>query len=70
MSDQPENMTLRLLRSIDARLDRIETDLKEIKERLGYLEAGYASASRRIDRLDERLARVEQRLGLIDPAIP
>jgi len=39
----------------------------EVKERLGFLEAGYASLSRRVDLLDGRLARVERRLGLIDP---
>ena len=44
----------------------ITDDLREIKGRLGILEAQYASLSNRIDRIDERLARVERRLDLIE----
>lgn len=54
------------LKAIQATLARHTEDLREIKGRIGILEAQYASLSTRVDRLDERLARVEKRLGLID----
>lgn len=54
------------LKSMQATLARHSEDLREIKTRLGILEAQYASLSTRIDRMDERLTRVETRLGLID----
>jgi predicted nuclease with TOPRIM domain len=61
------------LKAMQATLARQGEDLREIKGRLGILEAqvaglhaNYASLSNRIDRLDERFARVETRLGLLD----
>ncbi len=54
------------LKAIQATLARHTEDLREIKGRIGILEAQYASLSTRIDRLDERLARVEKRLELIE----
>ena len=38
----------------------------EVKERLGFREAQYASISRRVDRIDGRLERIEQRLDLVE----
>ncbi len=66
MSDQPENLALVYLRRIDAKLDKLQTDIPEIKERLGFLEGTYASVSRRVDRMDDRLERIERRLDLVD----
>ena len=54
------------LNTMQATLARHTEDLREIKGRIGILEAQYASLSTRVDRLDERLARVEKRLDLID----
>ena len=54
------------LKAIQTTLARHTEDLREIKGRIGILEAQYASLSTRVDRLDERLARVEKRLGLIE----
>jgi hypothetical protein len=39
-------------------------DMREVKGRLGMLEAQYASLSNRLDRMDERVARIERRLEL------
>jgi hypothetical protein len=38
----------------------------EVKERLGFLEAQYASISRRVDRIDSRLERIERRVDLVE----
>ena len=79
MSDEPENLVLIYLRRIDLRLDRIEGELRDVKGRLGLLEAGqagirreianlsesYASLSVRMDHFDERLSRIERRLDVI-----
>lgn len=54
------------LKAIQSTLARHSDDLREIKGRIGILEAQYASLSTRVDRLDERLARVEKRLDLTD----
>jgi chromosome segregation ATPase len=62
MSDKSE--MLKLLQAIRAKQAEHSTALLEIKERLGLLEAGYASLHRRVDRMDERLERIERRLEL------
>lgn len=62
--DGPESLVLRLLRKIDTRTDRIEEDVREVKGRLGNVEAAVALLSGRMDRFDDRLARVERRLEL------
>ena len=57
------------LRHLDGQLAEMREDIREIKGRLGSLEAQHASLSNRVDRLDLRLERVERRLGLIgEPA--
>jgi len=68
-----DNIVLEHLRAIRATLDNHTEELREIKVRVGILEAQigtlttqYASLSSRIDRLDERLARIEKRLDLQD----
>ncbi|WP_349358883.1 hypothetical protein [Stappia sp.] len=59
-------LLLETLKAIQGTLARHSDDLREIKTRLGILEAQYASLSTRVDRMDERLARVERRLGLVE----
>lgn len=54
------------LKVMQATLAGHTDDLREIKGRIGILEAQYASLSNRVDRMDDRLARVERRLDLQD----
>jgi DNA repair ATPase RecN len=63
---EPENMTLRLLRSIDGKIDRVLEDVKDIKVRLTSVEEALAGVNRRIDRSESRLDRIERRLELVD----
>lgn len=77
MPDEPENLTLRQLRAMDGKLDRLGADLGELKrrmtlvdERVALIHADLAGISGRIDRLDDRLARVETRLDLRDADTP
>ena len=71
MSDEPDSLVLNLLRAIHADVTDIKGDMAEIKERLGFLEAGYASLSRRIDRLGGDVAQIRRRLDIADaPAAP
>lgn len=62
---ETDNIVLEHLRAIRAVQSQHTDDLREIKGRLGILEAQYASLSNRVDRLDDRLARVQQRLELV-----
>lgn len=64
--DGPESLTLRMLRAMDAKLDHLIVDMIEVKERLGLLEAQYASVSRRMDRLSGDVERLNKRLGIIE----
>jgi DNA anti-recombination protein RmuC len=66
MSEQNDNLVIALLRKIDAKVDQLGADVREIKNRLGILESQYASISSRHDRLDERVERIERRLSLSD----
>lgn len=65
MSDQPADLTLIMLRRLDEKLDRALFNLGEIKERIGLLEAQYASLSRRVDHIEGRLDRIERRLDIV-----
>jgi len=81
MSDGPDNFILAYLRRIDARLDRIEGDVAEMRIRIGgiegqngtilshigHLQAQWAEMSVRLDRIDGRLTRIETRLDLVGP---
>lgn len=68
MSDRPDDMVLKLLRGIRDDVFQIKGDIVEVKERLGLLEAGYASVSRRVDRITGDLERIKVRLDLVDMA--
>jgi septation ring formation regulator EzrA len=66
MADDPDDLTLRYLRSIDTKLDALQSDMREVKTRIGILEQQYASISNRVDRIETRLERIERRLDLVD----
>ena len=84
MADESENLVLTFLRRLDARMDRIEPELRDLKERMTSLELGMASVRRelvgqaegdarlhaRFDRLDDRVARIERRLDLTNGHSP
>ena len=78
MTDTVENLILEHLKRFQTGQDRIERELKEIKTRLGNLEAGQGSIVQHIghlassiagqqvtiDRIGERIDRIEHRLEL------
>jgi predicted nuclease with TOPRIM domain len=73
MTADAENLILERLRRMDGRLDAVQSDVREIKERIGHLESGqaelqlqYATLSTRVDRIDTRLDRIERRLEFAD----
>ena len=73
VSENVENLTLVFLRRIDERLDRMESDLGDIKlrmtateEHLASMMMSIAGVNARMDKIDGRLARVERRLDLTD----
>jgi archaellum component FlaC len=75
MADEPENLTLQLLRRIDQRvqgievkIDRLTDDVNNLKVRTSGVEEGLAGVNRRLDRLDICVDRIERRLELTDAA--
>ncbi len=66
MVDEPESLTLRMLRSIDEKLDLVRDDVQDLKLRVTNVEEGLAGVNRRLDRLDARMSRIERRYGLKD----
>ena len=66
MSDDRADLILEHLRAIRSEIGELKRFMVEVKERLGFLEAQYASISRRVDRIDSRLDRIERRLDLVE----
>ena len=66
MSDVPIDLVLEMLRAIRGDIAEVRTDLAEVKERLGLLEAQYASASPWLDRLSGDMELVKRRLNLVE----
>ena len=73
MSGEPENLVLRafreqreILNRINATMDDMREDMREVKARPSSLEMRTATVHNRMDRFDERLARVERRLELVE----
>jgi predicted nuclease with TOPRIM domain len=80
MADEPENLTLRMLRSVDAKQDTLmerfhdltarigsaEDQLVGIKSELSGLRTDFVRLEHRVHRLDSRLLRIERRLDLIE----
>jgi predicted nucleic acid-binding Zn-ribbon protein len=75
VTDNVENMTLKFMRRLDTRLDRLENDIGDIKlrvtateEHLASIMMSMAGVNSRMDKIDDRLSRVERRLDLTDAA--
>ncbi|MEQ7156327.1 hypothetical protein [Brevundimonas aurifodinae] len=80
MADEPENLVLVYLRRIDAKVDALAGEVREVKERLSAVEVGLASVRRDLgflaeadarlqmsfDRLRDDVTRIERRLDLVD----
>jgi len=66
MTAETENLVLEHLCHIRGAVDALREDMREVKERLGTLEANYASVSRGINRMESRVERIETRLNLAD----
>jgi len=78
MADEPENMTLVYLRRLDGKLDRVITDMDEMKIRLARLEEGQARHRRdqagdaetvahlqtQMDRMRTEVDRINRRLDI------
>ncbi len=77
--DGPDNLILRYLRNLDAKLDRVIDELQALKARVSSLEdqmagvrrdlahlyEGQVNLQHTLDRHGERLDRIERRLDLI-----
>jgi phage shock protein A len=66
MSDDPQNLVLDLLRAMRGDLSEIKTDLVELKQRVGLLEAQYANLSNRSDRMASDIGLIKRRLDLVE----
>ena len=66
MPEETSNLTLRILRVMDEKLDRLIEDVHDVKLRLTAVEEALAGVNRRIDRTETRLDRIEKRLNLVD----
>ena len=65
MVDEPDSLTLRYLRRIDEKLDRLLDDVRDLKVRMTASEESAAGMSRRLDRIESRLDRMDRRLDLV-----
>ena len=68
MADEPENLTLKFLRRIDEKLDRVAEDVHMIKVRLTSVEESLVGITRCVDRIEDRMDRIERRLDLAGAA--
>ena len=73
MSDEPEKLVLRYLRRLDERMEAVQGEIRDAKNRLGSLESQVSllhtdivHVHHRLDRMDDRLTRIEKRIDLID----
>ena len=66
MAEEPDNLVLQMLRRMDAKLDRMSEDIRDLKVRMSSLEENAAVVNRRLDRIEDRLDRIEKRLDLVD----
>ena len=72
MAEEPANLVLEYLRRFDARLDRMEHGLEDLKFRIGALKTSVAHVqtvlahhSKQFDQIGARLGRIERRLDLV-----
>jgi archaellum component FlaC len=70
MADEPDNLVLVILRRLDAKMDRVIDDLRDVKVRLTSVKEGLNVVQRRIDRLEDRVEHIERRLDLSGPMTP
>jgi len=63
MSDEAQKLSLTILKRLDAKVDQLAEDMRDLKARVTLSQEGVASAQRRIDRVEEYLARVERDLA-------
>lgn len=75
MSDEPDNLVLRMLRRVTEQNDLILHKLDELTTRIGALERDGAAMKMdivglqvRMDNMDRRLSRIERRLDLTETA--
>jgi hypothetical protein len=66
VSGTPDNLALELLRAIRSDIAELKADIVEVKERLGFLGAPYASISRRVDRMGGDIELIKRRLDLTE----
>jgi chromosome segregation ATPase len=73
MTESVDNLILEHLKAIRAQLDRIESDIDDLKNRdhtdeayLSALHSDSARQSARLDQHDSRLRRIEKRLELTE----
>lgn len=66
MSDGPDSLVLRFLRTIDGKLDRVLDEVSDLKIRVTNVEENLVALNRRVDRFDTRAERIERRLGLAE----
>jgi len=82
MVDDPDNIVLVYLRRIDAKVDAVALDIRELKERMSAVEIGLSAVRRDIahlaetdarlqfamDRMRDDINRIQRRLDLTEPA--
>ena len=80
MADEPDNLTLRLLRELRDSIEALRGTTSELVVRMGRVESGLAHVrvemaevhtvlaehSVKLDRFGDRLDRIDKRLGLIE----
>jgi predicted nucleic acid-binding Zn-ribbon protein len=66
MTDEPDNLVLRMLRANDIRTERILREVQALKLHSAAIENTLVALRKDIQNLDERLSRVETRLELRD----
>ncbi|WP_396593716.1 hypothetical protein [Brevundimonas sp. R86498] len=84
MSDEPDNLVLVFLRRIDAKVDALAFEVRELKDRVSAVELGLAAVRREIaglaeadarlqisfDRMRDDIGRIQRRLDLHEePAV-
>ena len=73
MSDNVEHILLEQFRRLNARFDKFELEIIDLKmrassvdEHLGGIMMSVSGINNRLDRIDERVGRIERRLDLTD----
>jgi hypothetical protein len=66
LADEPDSVAPVTLRRIDAKLDRISDDMRDLKVRATATEEAIAGVNRRLDRIEMCVERIEKRLDLVE----